>query len=549
MNLGCTALRPNRIKWVAPLALLVGAGCAPRANHDEWRQAQAGQSNAAMGIVVDGADVAQMEAIEKAGGRVREVYGGVFEVQGLSEKEIRASAPKASVYKNKFFPYQRPPAQPKIPPCSAYETLPHIGWVTEPRNLVTENPDPVVIKRNGQKIKIGLGGPGISKIVYRIGVIEAPAASNLSPESRTEPLIADNRPLEFVTDEMGKYTVMAVLQLNSNQRCSVAVEFGVTDNAPFLGAGYPLAVPLSQKLQNFSHLAMIGADKAWSSTQGEGVVIAVVDSGVNYNHPALRANIKINSKEIADNGRDDDRNGLVDDVVGWDFINQDASPFDDYKHGTHVSGLAVGSVGVAPKAKVLPVKALGMFGGDGASIAGGIRYAVDSGAQIINMSLGSDVADRAIASAITYSESKGVLVVVAAGNDGVSIEQKPVFPASFKNANLLVVAATDLYGRITDYSNYGAYSVDIAAPGGTREQGLNSANYSNGQNRLWVTSQGTSMATPLVAGVAALVLSSQNRLNAIQLKQAVIANGINKTQYRGQVASEKLVDARELARP
>ena len=198
------------------------------------------------------------------------------------------------------------------------------------------------------------------------------------------------------------------------------------------------------------------------------VTVAVIDTGVTVGHPDLDSALWRNPREIAGNGRDDDGNGLVDDVHGWDYVAGDNDPRDRNGHGTHVAGTiaaqadaAFGAGGVAPGVKILPLRVLDDFGqGWGSEIAQGIAYAGRAGAQVANLSLGGGYS-HAIAAAIdAYPE---LLAVTAAGNDGAAADA--TFPCALPAASVVCVAATDADDGLADYSNRGAAAVDLAAPG------------------------------------------------------------------------------------
>jgi subtilisin family serine protease len=257
------------------------------------------------------------------------------------------------------------------------------------------------------------------------------------------------------------------------------------------------------------------------------VTVAVIDSGARIEHPDLAPNIWTNFDEVPGNGIDDDNNGYIDDVHGVDLSstvpNQDVS--DGHGHGTHVAGIIAaaldgrGVVGAAPQAKLMIVKVLANDGsGTTGSVAEGIRYAVANGARIINMSLTSADNDTRVADAVQAAAAANVLVVASAGNDGRDIDQQPAYPAALPAPNLLAVASTDpADGRgMSSYSNFGRLTVQVAAPGA---QILSTANDGG-----YVEKSGTSMAAPMVAGVAALVAGANPGISAVDLRAAMMQN-------------------------
>jgi subtilisin family serine protease len=269
-------------------------------------------------------------------------------------------------------------------------------------------------------------------------------------------------------------------------------------------------------------LNAIGAPEAWArGYTGRGVTVAVVDTGVDLDHPDLVHSIYVNPGELAGNGIDDDRNGYIDDVHGYDFADRDAVANDTHGHGTHVAGTiaaahnGVGATGVAPDATIIPVRVLGNGSGQASDVAAGIRYAAKLGADIINLSLGGGYSS-AIGSAIDYARSLGSLIVAAAGNEGASA---PNYPARFSgtDANVISVGAYASSGTKAGFSNRvgNSRAIQIDAPG----VGI----YSTYRNGRYATMSGTSMAAPHVSGLAALTLSANPNLTSAGLRQLLAA--------------------------
>ncbi len=221
--------------------------------------------------------------------------------------------------------------------------------------------------------------------------------------------------------------------------------------------------------------ADISAQKAWEVTKGsDNIIIAVLDSGVSYDHPDLKDNIWVNTAEM--NGKagvDDDNNGYVDDYYGWDYIDNDGYPSDYNQHGTHVAGIIAakgnnntGISGVMWSAKIMALRFLGVTGtGDVARAAEAIEYAVDNGARIINASWGGYDYSATVYSAINYARQHNVLFVAAAGNESNDNNISPFYPASYNLPNIISVAATDQGDQLAYFSNYGSNKVHLAAPG------------------------------------------------------------------------------------
>ena len=271
--------------------------------------------------------------------------------------------------------------------------------------------------------------------------------------------------------------------------------------------------------------------EAWDTTKGSGVTVAVVDSGIDNTHPDIVSNLWTNTKEIANNGIDDDGNGYIDDTWGWDFVNSDNKPADDNGHGTHVAGIiaaagnnGTGIIGVAPESKVMAVKAFPNFGsGYVSNIAAAILYATGNGADVINLSLGAKGYSQQLKDAVDEAISMGVVVVVAAGNDNA--DAMDYTPANLNN--VITVAATDAQDYKASFSNWGS-CIDVAAPGvdilslyatGT----LKGTRVGDKYTRL----NGTSMAAPHVSGAVSLILAQHPDFSNDQVKTALLNSTVD----------------------
>lgn len=285
-------------------------------------------------------------------------------------------------------------------------------------------------------------------------------------------------------------------------------------------------------LRNLGHFdgrvgADVGAPQAWDVTIGNSAPVAVVDTGVGFKHQDLADNAWTNPAEPR-NGVDDDGNGFKDDVNGADFLQGDANPDDDGGHGTHVAGIigaqgnnSIGIAGVNWEAQVMGLKFLDANGeGNTADAAAAIDYAVNKGARVINASWGGPAFSHALYSAVRRANERGVLVVAAAGNDGLNADSSPDYPAAFDLPNVISVAATDRADRLLDFSNYGAKSVDLAAPGDDVHSTVPNAVDPSG----YAAFSGTSMAAPFVSGAAALYLSKFPQASVDQVRAALLGS-------------------------
>jgi subtilisin family serine protease len=300
-----------------------------------------------------------------------------------------------------------------------------------------------------------------------------------------------------------------------------------------------------------------GADirmpQAWDITQGSrNVIVAVIDSGVDYNHPDLVSNIWTNTNEDCNNGKDDDGNGYVDDCEGWNFSAATNDPMDDLGHGTHVSGIigavgnnGLGIAGVMWKVRIMPLKFIADYGsdvcggdgfcGDTADEVAAIQYAVANGAKVINASYGGDTFSQDEHDAISAANDAGVLFVTSAGNGsldtiGDNNDILPQYPAGYSLPNIIAVAATDQNDQRASFSNFGPNSVQVAAPGVYILSTVPTMGIADSFSSLCTGSfftgydfcSGTSMAAPHVAGLAGLLESYYTNFTASQIRATIL---------------------------
>jgi RHS repeat-associated protein len=279
----------------------------------------------------------------------------------------------------------------------------------------------------------------------------------------------------------------------------------------------------------------IHALSAWETTIGTAsTVVGVLDTGIDISHPDLKNNIFVNTGEIPGNNIDDDGNGYVDDVNGWDFANKTNQIFKsiaDDTHGTHVAGIiaasanSIGVRGVAPGVKLLPLKFISGGIGYTSDAIEAIDYAKQFGVNIINASFGGPDNNPALKEAISAS---AILFVASAGNNGQNVDASPVYPADYDLPNVLSVAAVNNQGRLASFSNYGT-SVDIVAPG----EGILSTLPNNGYG----VQSGTSMAAAFISGIAALIHSQFPDLDAVHIASRIQSTASNSPDLAGKASA------------
>ncbi|MDH5217290.1 MAG: S8 family serine peptidase, partial [Gammaproteobacteria bacterium] len=298
----------------------------------------------------------------------------------------------------------------------------------------------------------------------------------------------------------------------------------------------------------------IDLPEAWDIQQGKEIVVAILDTGIDYNHEDLFSNIWTNAKEIPDNGIDDDLNGYVDDVNGWNFLSNVNVPGDDNGHGTHVAGIIaaennndIGVAGINHNAKLMPVKVLNSQGvGTISNAVQALQYAINNGAALSNLSWGVPSFSQVLYDAIENAGAKNHLIVTSAGNDGLDLDPdvSPIYPAAYDLKNVISVAASNERAQLASFSNYSSSGiVHIAAPGVGILSTLMRDSVQDGYPLGYGVMSGTSAAAAIVSGVASLILSQDNSLTPWEIKQALYSGSDRISSLATKVASGGLVNA------
>lgn len=295
---------------------------------------------------------------------------------------------------------------------------------------------------------------------------------------------------------------------------------------------------------------IVPAWKKYDAKSGKRqVIVALIDTGVDITHPELSGSIWTNTGEIPGDGIDNDGNGYIDDVYGWNFYDNNAQVFTgvDDNHGTHSAGTiaaarnGVGTVGICDPAyvKIMVIKTLGTSSGVGtvSNVVKAIRYAQVNGASICNLSFGTMKYSEELYQAIKDS---GMLFIVAAGNgdasgNGYSIDEQPMYPASFEVDNIISVANLRFDGQLDRASNYGVRSVDLAAPGNYILSTITGNDYAY--------MSGTSMAAPMVTGTAAMLYSCDASLSLMDVRNRILQSARPLESLSGKVATGGMLDA------
>lgn len=294
--------------------------------------------------------------------------------------------------------------------------------------------------------------------------------------------------------------------------------------------------------------ADVNALRAWDLTTGSRQIkIAVIDTGVDYNHPDLKSNVWINEKELnGKSGVDDDGNGFIDDVHGYNFATNTADPMDGHGHGTHCSGTIgavhnnqIGVAGVMGEVTIVPIKFLDDSGsGTLEAAVKAIDYATELNVDLMSNSWGGGGRSQALEDAIKRASDKGIIFTAAAGNSSTDNDSSPSYPASYDVANVVSVAALTAQNDLASFSSYGKRSVHIAAPGHNILSTVKGGKYE--------VMSGTSMATPHVSGVLGLLLAKEGRLSHDVMRERLTMTGVPVAALRGKTQTASRIDAYNL---
>lgn len=563
-------------------ALLTACGQYEPASHQIVKTGPTSQS--ATGFIVSGAPIADVKSFvaqnPEAKIRVLNTVHNLTEVYNISQKELTEEFPKAIIERNIYLE----PKNNKVKKPTLKQALQTVKLTEKQKKEDTPAPkedyssfqqckeqnefSPKVNLQvlndviNMKTMTANLGSiiqltTKSSQVNPKVGgKLKQAWVIYLAEGNKQKSQFVPGTELNFAPEAMGVYNILSIAQ-DKDLNCSYGVAtINITHNTPFVPAT-KTREELNQSiaLKHFKHLPLVNAQQAWTLSQGQNIVVAVIDSGVNYNHLALSHNILVNSNEIPGNGLDDDGNGYIDDYVGYDFLNSDPYPYDDNGHGSHVAGLTASSIfGVAPHAKILSIKALSGLGGDMGSIVSSIYYALDRGANILNLSFGNYRATNQVPQfaieAYKTAQQRGALVITAAGNGhpetgvGLNTDITPHYPSNLGLMNMLSIAATGDGYNLSSYSNFGKKTVDMVAPGGNGPgTDLFSAYKENPAGIMFYPMSGTSMATPVTSGIAALVWAANPSLTALQVKQLVIMGGISIPNYKTTIKYGRLTNA------
>lgn len=290
----------------------------------------------------------------------------------------------------------------------------------------------------------------------------------------------------------------------------------------------------------------INAEKAWTVTKGSRAIkVAVIDTGVDYNHPDLKDQMWTNTAELnGQPGVDDDGNGYVDDIHGYDFQNKDGDPMDDHNHGTHCAGVigashnSIGIKGVMADVEIVAIKFLSARGGTTEDAILSVQYAIDVGVDVMSNSWGGGGFSQALKDAIIAANNAGIVFVAAAGNSNSDNDARPTYPTNYEVDNVIAVGSHTGKGTRSSFSNYGAKTVHVMAPGSGILSTVRGGKYAN--------MSGTSMACPHVSGIAGLLLSVEPNLTPAEVRDRMVntakgSSSLKSTSLGGRIDAYEML--------
>jgi thermitase len=428
-------------------------------------------------------------------------------------------------------------------------------------NVAEHVPGEIVVKFKEGKEKSFLSNKSLSSL----GIMGSRSVK-LSYGNLTVLKVSENKSLESVLKTIQANTDVVYAEPNFIYRVNPIRENNLVSKrlqkSPF--TDFTAAIPDDQKFGQLWGLRNTGSNEpkgtagvegsdvnalnAWDITKGsKAVLIAVIDTGVDYNHPDLKENIWTNEKEL--NGKpgvDDDGNGYIDDIHGYDFANNDSDPMDGNDHGTHCSGTIgaihnnqVGVAGVMGDVSIVAVKFLGDDGSGSLEAAvKAIDYATTLNVDLMSNSWGGGGRSQSLLDAIQRASDKGIIFTAAAGNSSSNNDASPSYPASYETPNMVAVAATTAQNGLASFSSYGRTSVHIGAPGHNILSTIPGGKYD--------VFSGTSMATPHVSGVLGLLLAKEGRMPHSVMRERLTMTGVPVAALRGKTQTASRIDAYNL---
>jgi subtilisin family serine protease len=368
-------------------------------------------------------------------------------------------------------------------------------------------------------------------------------ASNLAESVQVRPL--NSRMLVVELPETVENSTVLIKYLQEGRIASIEPDQKTFRASDFQPATDDSSVELKLAEDATWVATLVDRELLVKSKAGKPLVVAVIDSGIDPQHKDLAPYLWKNEDEIPGNQKDDDGNGYVDDIYGWDFVNEDNQPIaDDTRsyHGTHVSGIIKQAARLAEEGIHVQIMALKYLDdsaiGRTSNAIRAIEYAIQNGARVLNNSWGSHAYSQVLAATMDKVRQAKVLFVAAAGNGdsqgrGVNIDEMPFYPAAYAQDNIISVAATDERGALAPWSNFGAESVDLAAPGVTILSTRNGNTYG--------ILSGTSMAAPFVSGVAAMIWSLRPDLSFFEVRKILAQSALATPSLSGKVATNSLI--------